>query len=179
MSPSVAYTAALLLSAIFAWAALAKLSDQATTARAFGVMGLPTPRLLARVVPLAEAGLALLLVAFPRTGGVAALCLLAAFSLVLRRARHRGAPCSCFGGSGQQMHTSVLLARNTGLSLAALASLWAVPQLPTFAELVSVTTLLFLGLVVLALLDLHTRIGSLWDNRMVREGGDLPAEASP
>jgi len=178
MSPSVAYMAALLLSATFAWAALAKFSDHPTTAGAFARLGLPAPGFLARAVPLAESGLVVLLIASPRAGGAVALCLLAAFSLILWRARHRGAPCSCFGGSGQRVHTSVVMARNAGLSLAALASLWAVPQLPSFAELVGVTTLLFLGLVVLALLDLRSRIGPLWDNRMVREGGDLPMEAS-
>ena len=60
--------AAVVLAAIFVWAAVAKLRDRPATLRAFTAAGLPAPDALAVVVPAVELVLAGLLLAVPPWG---------------------------------------------------------------------------------------------------------------
>lgn len=94
-----ASVAAVLLSAVFAWAALAKALRRAPTAAAFAELGVPAPGVLAVLVPAGEAVVAALLVLRPDVGAALALAALAAFTLVVVRALSRGAAggCGCFG----------------------------------------------------------------------------------
>jgi len=123
MGTDLGTTAAVVLAVVFAWAGAAKLGQTTATAEGFSQLGLPGPRVLARLVPGLELLLAVVLVAAPAAGGAAAMVLLAGFSAVLVRALHRGVPvrCACFGQPGGPPLSWVDLVRN-GL-LAALAAL--------------------------------------------------------
>jgi uncharacterized membrane protein YphA (DoxX/SURF4 family) len=113
--PDVVVTvAALLLAAVFAVAAVAKLRDPLGTRRALGDFGLPNPRLLSRVLPGTEAATALLLVVDPRVGGQCAVALLVAFTTLIAGrllAGHRDA-CGCFGTWSKRPLSWRDLARN-------------------------------------------------------------------
>lgn len=115
------YACALVLAAVFVWAAAAKLARPAVTAAGFRALGVPRPAALARAVPVAELGTAVLLVAVPRVGGVVAVVVLAAFTVVIVRAIRQGlvTPCSCFGAVSARPVSKLDLVRN--LMLAALA----------------------------------------------------------
>ncbi len=97
----------LLLSVVFAVAALAKLADRSGTGRAIEAFGLP-PRLAPAgvlLLPIAELTIAAALVpvATARWGAAGAVALLAIFSLAIARTLRAGsAPdCNCFGGLTQ------------------------------------------------------------------------------
>lgn len=94
-----ATVSALVLAAVFAWAAVAKAVQHRATLAAFTGLGLPAPAALAVVVPLAEIAVAALLVVRPDVGAALALGALAAFTLVVILAIGRGsqAGCGCFG----------------------------------------------------------------------------------
>jgi len=125
MGTDLGTTAAVVLAVVFAWAGAAKLGQPAATAEGFSQLGLPRPRVLARLVPGLELLLAVALVAAPAVGGAAAVVLLTGFSAVLVRALGRGVPvrCACFGQPGGPLLSSVDLVRNGLLgTLAALAT---------------------------------------------------------
>jgi uncharacterized membrane protein YphA (DoxX/SURF4 family) len=153
--------AALVLAAVFAWAAVAKVAARPATAASFRGLGLPAPAALAVAVPVVEVVLALGLVAAPAPASFAALAVLLAFSVVIGRAVARGSTvgCACFGGGAEDRPVSVLeLVRNGGLgALAIVASgagagsaLW--PSLPAA---VLVTVLVALARVGLAAAELR------------------------
>ena len=91
--------AAVVLAAVFAWAAAAKGARHGATAAAFTALGVPAPQILAVAVPIVEAVIAALLVIRPAVGGALALAALAAFTMVVVRAVSRGTSsgCGCFG----------------------------------------------------------------------------------
>ncbi len=125
--PDAAVTsAAWLLAAVFAIAATTKIRDPLSTRRSIGDFGLPSPRLLARILPTTEAATALLLVVEPRLGGQCAVALLVAFTtLIVGRlmAGHHEA-CGCFGTWSQRPLSWRDLARNGVLiALSAIAAL--------------------------------------------------------
>lgn len=169
--------AALLLAGVFAWAGLAKGLRPQRTATAFAALGVPVSGLAARLVPATELGLAVLLVARPRLGGLAALALLAAFSAWLRHAQRSGAVagCGCFGGGATRPASPRDLVRNALLAALALgvAGLEQ-PVGPTLPAVVAVSVLATTGAVVLALVDLRLRTGRLWDNRLDTGPGARP-----
>jgi hypothetical protein len=90
---------AVILAAVFGWAALAKALRHRPTTVAFAELGLPAPGVLATAVPAGEALVALTLLLRPAVGAALALAALAAFSLVIVRALGRGTAggCGCFG----------------------------------------------------------------------------------
>lgn len=158
--------AALLLAGVFAWAALAKVGAPGATALGLRRLGLPVPRVLAAILPAAEAGLAVLLVLSPRAGGLTALLLLAVFAVVLAAGARRGSGgCACFGGAGADTPASTALLRNGLLAVAAVVA--AAP--PTgrlgLPGMLATGAAAVLGVVGLALWDLRARTGRLWDNR--------------
>jgi len=96
---SVAAVAAVLLAGTFTCAACLKLRDLQTTRQLVADFGLPNPRLLAVIVPVAELGTALLLVVDRRTGGPCAVAMLVAFTTLIagRLTTGRLDSCGCFG----------------------------------------------------------------------------------
>jgi len=96
----VRWLAPVLLAAVLAFAAGAKLADLDATAAGFRALRLPRPERLAILVPSVELAAAVLLIAAPVLGGALASALLVAFSglLVVRLRQGVAAPCRCFGG---------------------------------------------------------------------------------
>lgn len=128
---TVSALASYLLALTFAWAAVAKAvrpSAWSASLGGYGVTGAPG-RALSIAVPVAEMGVAVLLVAGLRPVGAAlSLALLAGFSLaILQAARTRGSrlPCGCFGDTNERDFRLMLL-RNA--LLAALAAVILVGQ---------------------------------------------------
>ncbi len=91
--------AAVILAAVFSWAAVAKGARRRDTVAAFTGLGIPAPAVLAVAVPVAELAIAVLLVVRPQIGGALALAMLAAFTLAIVGALRRGVDtgCGCFG----------------------------------------------------------------------------------
>lgn len=123
----IGFLSALVLAAVFVWAAAAKLARPDRTGAGFAALGLGTHRWLVRGVPIIELGTAVLLVAAPPAGGAIALVLLGAFSAVIARALGRGvkAPCSCFGAASGRPISRTDLLRNAALAALAIAALVA------------------------------------------------------
>ena len=116
--------AAVVLAAVFVWAAVAKLRSPIGTERSFRAMRMRHSTLLARVVPVGELAVAAALVASPRIGGAAALGTLAGMSVFLGVVIGRGqdVPCACFGATRVRPIDVRDLVRNIALmALAALA----------------------------------------------------------
>lgn len=150
-----AYTCALLVAAIFVIAAVAKLRAPALTEEAFTRQGLPTPGVLARVIPIAELVIATGLVLVPVIGAVFALVLLSFFTtfLVSRVRAGTDAPCNCYGPHDQEPISMANVAGNAFLMLAALVALWSEgPIRPSPLDLVAAGTLLAADLAVQALI---------------------------
>lgn len=164
--------AALLLAALFAWAGIAKALRPAAAKSGFVRLGVPAAAAAARVVPLGELGLAVLLLVRPRAGALAALAALAVFSAVLARAVARGATrgCACFGPGGESARLSTALLRNGLLALAAPAAWAGEPGLATLPALAAMSAATVVGVLMLALWDLRARTGRLWDNRAALAG---------
>ena len=122
--------AALLLCAIFAWAAAVKLLGYERWSAILDRYGLPpiVTAIARPTVPIAEAAIAIF-GAFlsPRIGAAAALAVLAGFSLAVLRARRINGdklPCGCFGGS-EERHYRTMIIRNGVLGAFAAAVLLA------------------------------------------------------
>lgn len=166
------YASAVVLAAVFAWAAGAKFLHPAATVAGFAGLGIPVPRVAARVVPGMEAGLAALLIVLPVWGAVSALTLLAAFTVVLVANIGRPGPgCNCFGASPASGPVSwVEVVRNLFLAAGAVIATGAArPVMPEVPEVVLVTTVALLAAVVLAVLRLRQSVGRVWDNRLAGE----------
>jgi len=152
------YLAALVLAAVLVLAAAGKLARPAATAAAFRTLRVPRPGAAARVVPVAELAVAVLLIAAPRAGGVAAFVLLGVFSALLVRVLRAGirAPCRCFGGvreapvSAPDVFRNALLA---GLALTAAAATG--PRSPSAGAFVLVAAAVGAGLAALRLARDH------------------------
>lgn len=148
------YCAALVLAATFALSAGAKLRDPEGTARSFADLGVPNPTSAARLLPLPELAVAVLLAVVPVAGALAVLVLLALFTTFLVGRLRAGvtAPCACFGTSSSGPLSWLAVARNVGLGLLAVVALAATrPVLPTAAEaavVLGATALGALGLAV-------------------------------
>jgi hypothetical protein len=129
------------------------------------MMNLPAASFLATAVPLAELGVAVALVVRPRVGGILAIAMLAAFTLILRRAIAKGshASCACFGSASTDPITWVELARNAMLSMLAIAAI-AVPGEAQhgLAAWFVVIGAVVVGSTTLALLRLVAKAGRLW-----------------
>jgi hypothetical protein len=170
---------ALVLAAAFGWAAVAKALRPAAWRKAVAAHDLPGPirRTAIVAVPLAEGAVVLLALAgFIDAAAGGALALLAAFSAALIRHRRRigdQVPCGCFG-SGRKRSARLLLARNLGLGVVAVAALAGPDTLgglrpPTVAELLP-AALVVAGVVLTAVL-VRRAVGLLHESRS-------PADAS-
>lgn len=168
----IAYGAAVVLSGVFGWAAVAKLRALDVTARGFAGLGLPAARLLALAVPSVELLLAVALVTVPVWGAVAALALLAAFTgVVLLNVNRPGAGCNCFGASPSEEPVSwAEVVRNLFLAAAAVMATGASrPLVPSLPEAVVVTSAALLGAVLLGVLRFRLQVGQVWANRLPGE----------
>ena len=148
----VGYLAGLVLAAVLVIAAAGKIARPAATAAAFAALGVPAAAAAARLVPTAELLVAVLLVAMPRAGGVAALVLLAAFTAALVRVLRSGirTPCRCFGGVRDVPVSAADVLRNAmlaGLAVAAIAG--GGVRLPSGGALVLVAAVVGVGLAAL------------------------------
>jgi hypothetical protein len=116
------------LAAVFAWAAVAKAARFRSWQTVLARYRLPSTVFgpAAVAVPLAELGIAALLVAgATRAGAALSVSLLSAFSLVLLRARSLQGdrlPCGCFGAAKERDYRLMLL-RNGSLAVLAAALL--------------------------------------------------------
>jgi Methylamine utilisation protein MauE len=92
-------------------------------------LSLPAARALTRLVPVAEIGVAALLVAVPPAGAIAALILLTVFTgvVAVELAAGRRFACGCFGGTESRPAGPVTLLRNV-LLLAAAVAIVALPR---------------------------------------------------
>lgn len=164
--------AALVLAAVFVAAAVAKLRDPMGTTRTFRALRLPSPRALARAVPVTELALAVALVVRPWIGGLAALVLLTAFTVLLAGEVRRGSgvSCGCFGSAGTAPISFVELVRNGLLGGLAVAAAFAEqPVAPDLPSLVTVSSAVVAGLLVIALAGVRRDVGAVWDNRLAGE----------
>jgi len=130
--------AAVVVAAVFAAAAAAKLRDLRATATDFDRLGLPSPDVFARAVPLAEVGVVALLLIVPAGGAVAALVTLAFFTTFLVGRLRAGvtAPCACFGAASKAPLSGIEIARNGGLMVLSAVALAADrPVRPTAGDL--------------------------------------------
>ena len=173
-----AQAAALVLAAVFGWAAVAKVRAAGPTTASFRGLGLPAPRLLARAVPAVEAVLAVALVLRPAVAAFAALALVVVFSLVIVRAVAAGSTvgCACFGGgSGEDDRpVSVLeVVRNGGLGALAIVATGAgagTALWPSLPALVIVTVLVALSRVGLAAAELRRAGGHVFSTPLPGDG---------
>lgn len=165
MVDDVARASALVLAAVFGAAAVAKAARPRTTRESLSALGLPVPAILAIAVPAVEGLLAVVLVLAPKPAARVSLVVLALFTAFLWRAVARGtaAPCACFGSSRSEPVSSTEIVRNALLlALAVVAEGAPSPGWPGLPALVVVTLATAMGRVLLALLDLRRRTGSLW-----------------
>ncbi len=126
------YACAFVLAVVLAQAAVLKALRPADTEAGFVALGVPGAPVVSRLVPAGEVIVAIALLSVPRIGGVAALVMLGAFSVVLARAIHTGvrAGCNCFGQTRGQPVSAVDLVRNAllaGLAAAAIVAPRPVP----------------------------------------------------
>ena len=175
---AVGFAAALLLAAIFAWAAVSKLVDRNTVVADFGDMGLPVPALMLALVVGAEFATTALLVAQPVAGAVVALLLLGAFSMMLVSIVRSGRQvrCGCFGANHREPVSMLEVVRNAGLGVIALLALTADQAAGITLPAVMVVTLTaLLLLVAVSLVGLSRTSGSLIRIELAGEIPDLTA----
>ena len=154
----IGYVAAVVVAAVFAMAAAAKLRDLRQTSVDFERLGVPNPEVLARLVPLAELAITTLLLIVPAGGAIAALVTLAFFTTFLVGRLRSGitAPCACFGASAKAPLSGIEITRNGGLMvLAALALAAERPVRPTVGDVVVVVVPTLIGAGVLHLLRMR------------------------
>ena len=118
--------AGFLLAIVFVIAAVSKFRDPTGTEKTIAALGLPSPRLLASLLPSVELLCAVLLAIDPRSGGPCAVALLAAFTTLIAAQILSGNPqdCACFGSwSSKKISCWDLLRNITLIALGVLATL--------------------------------------------------------
>lgn len=126
-----ALVARITLAAAFGWSAATKLRDMPAFARGLADFGVPGSEVVARVLPVLEGGLAILLVAVRDAAwpAVLAIALLTAFTgaVIANLLGDAPAPCPCFGPpeAGARPVSAATVARNgflVGLAVVGTAS---------------------------------------------------------
>ncbi len=182
---SLATLCVLLLSTVFVWSAVAKLRRPAPTAAAFGQLGVPLPRLSARLVPVAELALAGLLATNAKFGSALSIIVLIVFTLILLPAAvaftHTArdgngtepgravVSCGCFGSASTEPISWVEVGRNLVLiAVAVVAALRGPTSLGTaladvsLPDLIAFSTAGVIAAVALQLVALKRDIGAIW-----------------
>lgn len=168
----VGYLAGCALALIFAWAALSKLRNPTRTATTFRALGLPAPTALARVVPATELAIAAALITITPAGATAAVGALAFFTTVLLGRLRAGAhvSCGCFGTATDQPISFVEPLRNALLAALAIAALAASgPDAPGLDAIITTSTAVLVGALVLALASLKRDVGAIWRTSLAGE----------
>jgi hypothetical protein len=159
--------ARLILAAVLAGSAAAKLARPRASTAAMATFGFPTPasrRLAWAVAIVVEGALAIGVATGSDTAAYAAAALMALFAATLGSALMRGqvgAPCACFGGGGRVSRLAI--ARNLVLA-AAFAALPSLPESLTTDEWQTVGLIAALAAVValaVAVLALAREVGML------------------
>mgnify|MGYP002630009020 CR=1 FL=1 len=164
--------AAACLAAVLTWAGIAKARRPVETTREFRQLGLPAPAILARVVPIVELTVALVLVVEPGWGGVLAFGLLAGFTALLVSIIRSGRviSCGCFGSTSNQPVTSTEVARNVVLLvLAAGATTLSALHRPTLPDVVAFSIAVLLAALAIGVLAFHRLTGTLWRTELAGE----------
>lgn len=133
--------AALVLALSFLLAGVLKLRMPASTRDAFRALGVPRAGVAARLVPITELTLGVVLVVVPRIGAVLALVTLAVFTTFLGDRLRRGvtAPCNCFGARSTRPLSQREIVRNLAFAVLALLALLAPqPVVPTLLDVIVV-----------------------------------------
>ena len=156
--------AALILAAVLVWAAVAKARAPHITAKTFATLGVRSPRLFARVVPLIELIVAALLCVRPIIGGWAAFALIVAFTAVLLPVVRRGeaVACGCFGSSAQAAVPGSTIVRNAALLAAALSATATRSLVWGWGGIITAGASFVIAALVIALLDVRRSAGSLF-----------------
>lgn len=166
---------AVALALVLVAAAMAKLRSPSRTSHDFAALGLPAPRLLARVVPTIELGVAATLVAAPGWGGVAAVGLLVLFTALLVSLVRSGQTisCSCFGAVSDEPVSWVEVTRNAVLLVMA-AAVTPIDRLvmPGFAAIVGASAFAVIAVVVIQLAVFKRDVGAVWSTHL---SGEAPA----
>ena len=180
----------ILLAAVLAWAAVAKLRAGPRFAASLGDLGVPRRARapLAVTVSLVELGLAivLLLGVATRQAGIAVAALGAVFTLALLRTRVRGrrrTSCGCFGGT-RPASTMLLAARAAVLGALGAVLAVGVPTVdaPNDGRWQTAAIALLAGMVValaLAVLALYRQVGVLSLRLAPRTALELEDEGPP
>jgi hypothetical protein len=143
MPETTARIASILIAGAFAWAAGSKLLGYRRWRNVLDRYGLPQPlrAVSAPTVPLVELAIAVtVLVVSPRIGAIAAVAVLAVFSLAIMRARALQGdrlPCGCFGGTSERNYQTMIV-RN--VLLGTLATIVGVSDIATGIGLPSAPT---------------------------------------
>jgi uncharacterized membrane protein YphA (DoxX/SURF4 family) len=164
------YVAAIVLAGTFALAAGSKLRSPAHTVATLRGLGLPAPATLGRAVPIAELAIAVVLLAAPAAGAVAALVALAFFTTLILSRLRAGATvsCGCFGSTADAPISFVEPLRNALLAALAATALAAPrPELPGLDDVVTVSTAVLVGAIVLALAAVKRDVGAVWATTLV------------
>jgi hypothetical protein len=151
-----ATVAAVALAGVLAWAAVAKAIHHDATVAAFTAMGLRAPSTLAVAVPVAEAVTAVTLLVRPLAGALAALLLLAVFTVVVvwLLVSGRAVGCGCFGSTRADPVGPGDVLRNGMLAgLAALATGAARPTRPGAGPALAVAAAVIAGAAFLRVTD--------------------------
>lgn len=121
MLAGLASIAAVVLAAVFAVSAMAKARDVGGTIAGLAELELPLPGPLSVLTIVVESALVIGLLLRPGWAGLAAVAVLAAFTVALVEIRQRGntAPCHCFGARLDTPVGRGELARNGALILLA------------------------------------------------------------
>ncbi len=180
----VGFVAGALLAIVFGWSAVAKLSDRATVTRDFRAIGVPVPAAAVVIVAAIELVVASALILRPAVGAIAALGLLAVFSVVLASIIRSGREitCGCFGANSREPISVVELARNAALGVLGVLTLFADRSFAVDLPAVMVVSLTALCLLVgVNLIALARTSGALLRIELAGEshadhshGGELP-----
>ncbi len=178
----IASVMAVALAGVFAYAAYNKIIDPDRTAAEFKALLVPAPATLARVVPVVELGVAIVLVIWPRLGATLAASLLGAFTtlLVVTVRSGRTVSCGCLGAKSGQPVTMATVARNFVLLAMAMAAL-SVPTLsmPDLASLLVMGSVTVLLAMIAQLAALRHTIGRIWSVELAGETATRSIEPTP
>ncbi|MGH1492230.1 MAG: MauE/DoxX family redox-associated membrane protein [Acidimicrobiales bacterium] len=167
-----ASTMAIILAAIFAFAAVSKLLAPETTVSEFAELGVPSPALAAKVVPVLEIGAAVALLVSPPAGALAAVALLMAFTAVIVTVVRSGrsVACGCLGAMSRQPVSNATVARNVALiAMAAIAGSAPSLTVPNFAAIAASTSLILLTALAMQLMVIRNTLGRIWSVELAGE----------
>ena len=152
--------AAPVLAALLAWAGAATLLHRGRVVDVLRALRVPAPSFAAVVVPLLEIVIACVLLVHPADGAAAALLLVAASHVALTWWAGSGRGCPRVGSTRLDAVSWADVGRNLGLGALGVLALFggsAVPS-PSFPAVVTVSTAVLLGVVLLAAGEMWGRL---------------------